>query len=235
MNKDKIYKQKINAKFSFDENVASVFDDMIARSVPFYNENVELIKKILKAQKSCQKIIDMGCSTGNLLINLAKDKSFNNKMLIGFDNATAMLEIAKLKAKAYGLKIDFRYADIFDCDFSSDVVILNYTLQFIRPMQRASIIERIFSALNKNGILILGEKISSKNAFLDKVLIDIYHDFKAQNGYSNTEIAHKREALENILIPYTLEENISLLKNAGFGSVEVVFVWANFATMLAFK
>ena len=54
-------------------------------------------------------------------------------------------------------------------------------------------------------------------------------------GYSDYEIAQKREALENVLIPYTEQENIRLLKSVGFDEVETIFKWANFSTFLVLK
>ena len=146
-----------------------------------------------------------------------------------------MLDIAKAKAKAYGANICFIQADILDFDFDFDVVISNYTLQFVRPINRENLLSKIYNSLPKNGIFILSEKLVSSNKWLDKELIDIYHNFKKEQGYSKTEISKKREALENILIPYTQEENIALLKKVGFESVEMIFRFANFATFIAIK
>jgi tRNA (cmo5U34)-methyltransferase len=49
------------------------------------------------------------------------------------------------------------------------------------------------------------------------------------------EISQKREALENVLIPYKLSENNLMLREAGFSHVEVFFKWYNFAGMVAVK
>ena len=45
----------------------------------------------------------------------------------------------------------------------------------------------------------------------------------------------KREALENVLIPYTQDENEAMLKEAGFKYSELLFRWANFALFIAYK
>lgn len=233
--KDRIFQKEINKKFSFDKEVASVFDDMIERSIPYYRDNIELISNLLSIRKNCNDICDIGCSTGNLLVYLAKMKEFKNKRLFGIDNSSYMLDLARCKAKAYGLDIEFIKSDILDFEFRFDAVILNYILQFIRPPKRESLLKNIFDSLNSNAILVLSEKLVCENKYLDKKLIDVYHNFKQKQGYSNTEISKKREALENILIPYTQDENIALLKQAGFKYVEVVFRWANFATFIAMK
>lgn len=235
MQKDSIFKNDLGEKFSFSKEVASVFDDMLPRSVPYYNENIALIAELLRGRRA---ICDLGCSTGNLLLFLAQN--LNCEILCGVDNSAPMLEIAKAKAKAYGAKIDFIEADIlefFTLDSTQkdefDAIISNYTMQFIRPPKRESLCKKIYENLQKNGIFIMSEKLVSEDKWLDKRLIDIYHSFKARNGYSKTEISKKREALENILIPFSQDENVAMLKNAGFRAVEVVFRFGNFATFIA--
>lgn len=237
MKKDSIFKNDLGEKFSFSKEVASVFDDMLPRSVPYYNDNIALIAEILRGRRA---ICDLGCSTGNLLLFLAQN--LNCEFLCGVDNSAPMLEIAKAKANAYGAKIDFIEADIlefFALDSTQkdefDTIITNYTMQFIRPPKRESLCKKIYENLQKNGIFIMSEKLVSEDKWLDKRLIDIYHNFKARNGYSKTEISKKREALENVLIPFSQDENVAMLKSAGFRAVEVVFRFGNFATFIAIK
>lgn len=230
--KDRIFQREISKKFMFDSEVVSVFDDMVERSIPYYKDNINLIAQILE-QRKYKNIYDFGCSTGNLLIFLAQ--KIKNINLVGIDNSKSMLEFAKKKVKAYGFNIEFVESDILNYEFSADVIISNYTLQFIRPINREYLISKIYNSLTQGGIFILSEKLVCQNKILDKELIDIYHNFKKNQGYSNTEISKKREALENILIPYTQDENIALLKKCGFLNVEVIFRWANFATFIATK
>ncbi len=233
--KDGVFKKEIEKQFEFDEEVASVFDDMLNRSVPFYKENIKLQTDIINSLlKPDSKITDLGSSTGTLLINLAKlGKNFN---LTGIDNSEAMIQRAKNKAKAFGADVQFINADFLEFDFSnSDAVIANYTVQFIRPLKREKLIKKIYDSLKNNGIFLMSEKLITENKKLNKIMIDIYYEYKKEMGYSEFEIAQKREALENVLIPYTMIENIEMLKNAGFKEVEVIFRWNNFATFIAFK
>ncbi|MBZ7941700.1 carboxy-S-adenosyl-L-methionine synthase CmoA [Campylobacter molothri] len=233
--KDEIFKKNQKKQFEFDKNVASVFDDMISRSVPFYKENLELCAKLIaKIANYGVKVCDLGCSSANFLIFLAslrKDFRF-----FGIDNSLPMLEIAKSKASAYGLNIEFIEGNLCEFNFfNSDIFISNYTLQFIRPPKRQELVNQIYKNLNKNGIFLMSEKILFEDAFLSKNMIEIYADYKQSQGYSKFEIATKREALENILIPYSEKENISMLENAGFKKIESIFKWANFESFIAFK
>ncbi len=233
---DKVFNKTISKQFEFDEEVASVFDDMLDRSVPFYKEMQRL--SIVFANNFLEngsKVYDLGCSTGTTLIELSKscNKTLN---LIGIDSSEAMLELASKKAKAFGVDIDFICSDIFDVNLKgAKVIFSNYTLQFIRPLQREKLIKKIYDSLEDGGIFIFSEKLVSQNSILNKQFIDEYYSFKKTQGYSEFEISQKREALENVLIPYTEDENNKMIKDAGFSHCELVFKWVNFATFIAIK
>lgn len=233
--KDRIFKSKVQKQFEFDEKVVSVFDDMISRSVPFYKENLTLIVALVAklAQKNA-KICDLGCSTASLLLELWKVNP--HFVLSGVDNSKAMIESAKNKSEAFGAKIAFYESNL--CEFtlpSNDIFIANYTLQFIRPPQRQALIQKIYQKLKPNGFFIMSEKILYEDALLANKIIDIYSSYKQTQGYTRLEIAKKREALENVLVPYSEKENIAMLENAGFEKIESFFKWANFESFIAFK
>lgn len=233
---DKVFTKTIEKQFEFDASVASVFDDMASRSIPFYKENLTLIANVLaKLLKPNAQVLDLGCSTANTLLALHKSANFPLK-LCGIDNAQPMLEIAKDKTRAYGADIKLIKDDIVNMKIpEADAIIANYTLQFIRPPKRANLVRQIYEALNHGGVFIFSEKILYADTILDKVMVDYYLAFKKTQGYSDFEISQKREALENILVPYSEVENRDMAQNAGFKQVETVFKWANFATFLARK
>ena len=233
---DKVFSKPITKQFEFDEDVAVVFDDMLERSIPFYKEVIDLTcKTICLHLKEGASVVDLGCSTANTLLALHK-KSNKSYHLLGIANAEAMLHIARQKVHAYGASIELVDADITQVELSQhDAIIANYMLQFIRPLQRPEFVAKIYEALNPNGLFIFSEKIVFEDKELNKQMIDLYYDFKRQQGYSDFEIAQKREALENVLIPYTEEENKAMLKNAGFSTIETIFKWGNFATFIAKK
>ena len=234
--KDEVFKEKIKKQFEFDENVASVFDDMLDRSVPFYKDALELTSYFaLKYTKENSTIYDLGCSTASTLIDIAQ-KSKDKLVLIGIDNSSAMLKRAKQKASAYNIDLTLINDDIFNIDFkTSSVIISNYTLQFIRPLQREKLIKKIYDSLEVGGVFIFSEKTICEDKVLNKQFIDKYYEFKKTQGYSEFEIAQKREALENVLIPYTYEENKNMILDAGFTHFDCIFKWINFATFIAIK
>jgi len=235
-NNDKVFTKPIKKQFEFDEEVAAVFDDMLERSVPFYKESQKITKFFaLKALRKQGVLYDLGCSTASLLIDIQREMKVDAK-LIGLDNSTAMLARAQRKIEAFGAKVEVKEADILEYAYKeADVFISNYTLQFIRPLVREELIKKIAASLRKEGVFIFSEKVISHHAKLNKDLIECYYAFKKEQGYSEYEIMQKREALENVLVPYSEEENITMARNAGFSHCEVVFRWANFATFIAIK
>lgn len=233
---DKVFTKPIKKQFEFDEEVAAVFDDMLERSVPFYKESQKITKFFaLKNLSEDGVLYDLGCSTASLLLNIHRDMSVNAR-LVGLDNSDAMLAQAKRKREAYGAEIEVENADILTYKYEiADVFVSNYTLQFIRPLVREELVKKIASNLKKEGVFIFSEKVISHHSKLNKEIIECYYDFKKTQGYSEYEIMQKREALENVLVPFSEEENIKMAKNAGFTHCEVLLRWANFCTFIAIK
>jgi tRNA (cmo5U34)-methyltransferase len=233
---DKVFTKPIKKQFEFDEEVAAVFDDMLERSVPFYKESQKITQFFVKKNLTEGGIVyDLGCSTASLLLNIHRDLEVN-ATLVGLDTSDAMLTQARKKCEAYGVDIEVINADILEYDYKeADVFISNYTLQFIRPLVREKLIKKLADSLKKEGIFIFSEKVISHNSKLNKDLIECYYDFKKTQGYSEYEIMQKREALENVLVPYSEEENIEMTLENGFSHCEVVFRWANFATFIAIR
>ncbi|WP_417333713.1 carboxy-S-adenosyl-L-methionine synthase CmoA [Halarcobacter sp.] len=233
---DKVFEKSITKQFEFDEEVASVFDDMLNRSVPFYKEMQRLtINFALNYLEDDDTVYDLGCSTASTLIELSKHTS-KKLNLIGIDNSPAMLARAANKCKAFGVDIKLLNEDLHTIDYpNAKLIISNYTLQFIRPLQREKLVKKIYESLEPGGVFIFSEKVISSDKVLGKQYIDEYYDFKKTQGYSEYEISQKREALENVLIPYTDEENKKMILDAGFEHCETLFKWVNFATFIAIK
>ena len=233
---DRVFTKPIEKQFEFDAEVAAVFDDMLQRSVPFYKESQKVTEFfVLKKLQHGGLMYDLGCSTASLLLNIHR-KLEVEASLVGLDNSEAMLEQAKRKCEAYGANIEVKFADILEYEYDkADVFVSNYTLQFIRPLVREELVKKISASLKEEGVFLFSEKVISHHCKLNKELIECYYEFKKEQGYSEYEIMQKREALENVLVPYSEEENIKMALNCGFSHCEVVFRWANFATFIAIK
>lgn len=240
MARDNIFENKGSVeKFVFDERVADVFDDMLDRSVPFYRQVIEMTAEILdRSLQEGDTVYDLGCSTATTLLVIARALGSKKVKFVGVDNSKAMLDKALRKAEMFSMqdRINFMEQDVTRTEFSgAGAVILNYTLQFIKPSVRQEFLQNIYSSMRNGGVLILSEKTVSRDKHLDQQFLDSYYRYKMKRGYSELEIANKREALEDVLIPYTIQDNCKLLEAAGFSKVETFFQWFNFVSIVACK
>lgn len=238
---DRIYDTKRDKidDFKFGAETAAVFDDMVSRSVPFYGE-IQRMASELAADFATPgtSIFDLGCATGTTL--LALDPMVDESVrFVGIDNSDEMLgkAEAKLAEVAKRRRVEFINADLnavasFD---NASVVMLMLTLQFVRPLYRERVVRRIHESLSDDGAVILVEKITGSHSLLNRLFIEHYYGYKRREGYSELEISQKREALENVLIPYRFDENREMLLDIGFRHVEEFFRWYNFCGVIAVK
>lgn len=240
-NTDEVFKEEIKkaSDFKFSAKVAGVFDDMVNRSVPYYGEIQRMISELAgdHAQEGTN-VYDLGCSTGTTMIGMDVSVPSDIKF-IGIDDAAEMLEKCDGKLKEAGVvrPYELQVADLHQGAqiHNASVVVLCLTLQFIRPIHREKLLKSIIDGMVPNGVLILVEKILTEDSIFNRDYIKYYYNYKRRNHYSEMEISQKREALENVLIPYKLSENIHMLREAGFGSCEVFFKWYNFSGLIAIK
>jgi tRNA (cmo5U34)-methyltransferase len=240
--RDRLFKSQGKVgDFTFNAQTAGVFDDMLERSVPFYSELQQMVGEVAAycAQKDT-RIYDLGCSTGTTLMAMMQAVRDPSVEFVGIDNSPPMLDRARQKiAQAQGKrKLSLVEADLNKMDFeiaNASVVTMNWTLQFVRPLYREALLKKICHGLVKNGVLVLCEKVLVEPSLLNRLYIELYYNFKRRHGYSELEIAKKREALENVLIPYRVDENLLLLQKCGFRATDTPFRWYNWSAFIAFK
>lgn len=239
MSEDKVFStpQRFIDKFSFNENVANVFADMISRSVPGYDLTLEMISVISQRYSQAgTHCYDIGSSLGASTLALAKGAN-DDVSIVGIDNSHAMVSRANaiLADSPFG-NIQYLEQNVQDVAFeTSSVISSNFTLQFLPVEDRVELLKRIANALVPNGVFVLSEKLNFEDGTHNERHIDLYHDFKLGRGYSQLEVAQKRTALENVLIPETMETHKQRLLDAGFRDVMPWFQCFNFCSLLAFK
>lgn len=226
--------------FAFDERVVAVFPDMIQRSVPGYGmiiANIGIVAaKYAQAGSHCY---DLGCSLGAVTLAMRQRITQPDCDIIAVDNSPAMIERGReLLARDSGSSVPVTMicSDLKEVKVeNASVVVLNFTLQFIPPAQRLEVIRSIYRGLRPGGILVLSEKIAFAEPAQQQVLMELHHDFKRANGYSDLEISQKRTALENVMIPETLACHQERLAAAGFSASYLWFQCFNFASLVAIK
>lgn len=240
MQKDTLYAQPLSAveDFRFDQRVANVFPDMIQRSVPGYSTMIALIGIIADryAQPNTH-IYDLGCSLGASSMAIRHRLTAPGCTLLAVDNSADMLAKAKtfLGVEESPIPVRFIEADIRDIQVeNASVVVLNFTLQFVPPEDRATLIKSIYNGMSPGGILILSEKVTFASS-QSVVQNDLHIAFKKAQGYSDLEISQKRSALENVMLLDSVDTHLSRLTDVGFGTAEVWYQCLNFQSILAIK
>ncbi len=245
MTEDQLFKQRDGSEpFRFDASVAAVFPDMLKRSIPGYTASIEAIGSLAaRFVDEGTRCYDLGCSLGAASIAMRQGAGGKRAEIIAVDNSPAMIEgceavVADEMSRDSASQSDIRVVlgDALQTEIhNASMVVLNYTLQFLSEDQRDSLIERIFEGLNRNGLLLLSEKVVDENPAMETLLIDLHHEHKRRNHYSEMEISRKRSALENVLVPEKVSAHRARLERAGFVDIAVWLRYFNFVSIIAIK
>lgn len=225
------------AEFTFNENVASVFADMLKRSVPGYGTILSFMSLFgSRFAQDNSNIYDLGCSLGASSFALAQNVDKKNCRVKAYDTSRPMINRFRklLEENPLHIPVDIYEEDITEIDFErASVTVLNLTLQFVEPEKRLALLRKIADATLPGGVIILAEKMSDESE--NGIMTDLYYDFKRANSYSEMEISQKRNALENYLITDTEETHFERLKAAGFKGTLRWFQTLNFRAYIAWK
>ena len=244
--RDKIYATPLLeiAGFRFDLAVASVFPDMIKRSVPGYETIIAMTGTLAgRYVQPNSRCYDLGCSLGASTIAMRHHIKHSNCNIVAVDNSEDMLSQCQVilqqddkNCPVTMTPVDLVHGNIQDISIiNASLVVLNFTLQFIPVEHRAALLQHIADGLLPGGVLVLSEKVAFDDSQHQELMIELHHNFKRANGYSDLEISQKRSALDDVLIPETLKTHRKRLRDSGFSSVDVWFQCFNFASLIAIK
>lgn len=226
-------------EWSFNDDVANVFDDMLGRSIPGYeNMRETVIRMISPIVTNGGHILDLGCSHGEMIAKLIKDLGSSMYInYVGIDSSTAMVSRARTRF-ADDERVTIVHGNIADAEMQRlryDSILSILTMQFIPVEHRQDILKQIYNALTPNGCFILVEKVLGESSIGQDHLVSVYHQMKKDNGYSEEQVEAKRISLQNVLVPLRASENIRMLKSAGFSVVQPFWQNLNFLGIYASK
>lgn len=239
MSQDTIYSKQQNVvDFVFDENVANVFSDMIRRSVPGYESIITMLGVFAETYvQSGSQVYDLGCSLGASTLSMRSRLRNTACHMVAVDNSEAMVEKCRVNVNlASGPEVDVLCDDIRHVDINNaSLAVLNFTLQFLPLADRTALLQKIAAGMLTGGALVLSEKITFEDQAEAALNEKLHLAFKKANGYSELEIAQKRTAIENVLIPETLQTHLDRLKASGFTQAQIWFQCFNFVSIVAIK
>ncbi len=244
MTEDTIFKTEDGSEpFRFNEAVARVFPDMLQRSIPGYAASIEAIGSLAaRYMRAGTNAYDLGCSLGGATLAIRQGTPEPACRVVAVDSSPAMIarcrEIIAADDRLHGreTEVDIVEDDIRNIEVvNASMVVLNYTLQFLPLEDRDAIIRRIREGLNPGGILVLSEKVVDEDERMEALLVDLHHEHKRRKHYSELEIARKRAALEDVLIPETVAAHRARLDAAGFARSGVWLRYFNFVSIVAIR
>jgi tRNA (cmo5U34)-methyltransferase len=242
--KDQLFEQFQSGmnNFVFDERVVRVFPDMINRSVPGYSLILPMLGVLARRCVQPEShVYDLGCSLGAVSRVIRESVSVPGVRIIAVDNSADMLkrfagDLKLLPASEERPHIELILGDVSTVAIqNASLSVLNFTLQFIERDQRAHLLSRIAAGTRPGGALVLSEKIRFDDPVEHSLQTEWHHDFKRAQGYSDLEIARKRDALERVLLPDTEAEHLARLKAAGWSKAVRWFQCFNFVSYLALR
>ena len=226
-------------KWEFDESVTTVFDDMLARSIPQYEVMRRAVTDVgCQFVKPSTDVVDLGCSRGEALAPLVQKFGAYNRF-VGVEVSPPML--AAVRARFKGL-IEAGVVDIREMDLrreyppaQASLTLSVLTLQFTPIEYRQRIVQNVFDHTRPGGAFVMVEKVIGATADIDDIMVRLYLGMKGERGYSREEIERKRLALEGVLVPVTAKWNEELLRAAGFREIDCFWRWMNFAAWIAVR
>ena len=225
--------------FEFNDEVAAVFPDMLRRSIPGYDATIDAIGTLAKRYVAPDtQCYDLGCSLGAATLAMRRNIDVPGCNILAFDLAPAMVRRCRelMDADESAIPISVEEADIRDVSIrNASMVVMNYTLQFLPMADRVELIRGIHDGMVEGGVFVLSEKVSDDDPAVESLLVDLHHEFKRANAYTDLEIARKRTALENVLIPETTAAHLDRLEAAGFQHRSVWLKHFNFVSIIAIR
>lgn len=230
------------SRFKFDGDVAACFTDMLGRSIPGYETMRELTYKVgCEFVKPGTMVMDLGCSNGLAVEPFIRRFGISNKFML-YDTSEPMLEECRRRFAAWAEQ-KTGTVTIINCDISDDIaqmfpvslVLSILTVQFTPIEKRQRIIQSVYDALEPGGAFIFVEKVLGNSAMTDALFVEEYESLKRGNEYTDEQIKSKRESLSGVLVPVAAEWNESMLRSAGFNTVECFWRYLNFCGWVAVK
>ena len=225
-----------NGRWNFGGKVADTFEDHIERSVPFYREGHDIVAKLSDYfLYDGAAAVEIGCSTGALLRSVAKWNEGKRVQYTGIEVVPEMVRVAQDRCEGFP-SMAIVEGDALDMDFApADLVVSYYTVQFIRPAQRQSLIDKIYRSLNWGGAFIMFEKVRAPDARFQDIITGLYTEHKLEQGFAEKEIVQKTRSLKGVLEPFSTQGNRDMLERAGFKDQMSVFKHICFEGFLAIK
>ncbi len=220
------------------------FDRGIRQLLPRYEEMLEAIALCLPG--TVQRILDLGCGTGELSLKVLQ--RYPTVQVLAIDYSPRMLEFAKAKLEAagygqqwMGIEADFgNWANHqLSLEGGFDACISSFAIHHLTDEMKLKLFCKIAESLNPGGVFWNADPVLPPSPALLNAYKIIREAWAIQQGTTLAEI----RAQIGTSIPYgfsqpdqlaTLEAHLELLKTAGFNFVAVPWKYYGLAVFGGF-
>ena len=201
---------------------SGIYDDKIVNVLPYYREyHGQIMDLVRNMDFSDPAWLDTGCGTGTLAHRVLADR--NDVKFTLCDPSEKMLEEAKEKLSGK----DIRFFNIssqelaFESEF--DVVTAVQSHHYLQPDERKTAVSKCYSALRENGVFIAFENIRMTTDESDALALSRWARFLAEHGNPPDEVRMQIERRGTEVLPITIEEHLTLLRECGFRSADILW------------
>jgi tRNA (cmo5U34)-methyltransferase len=222
--------------FSFAEHAVD-FDAHIGASIPGYDRLGWWCEKLSRRfVQSGTRVIDVGCSTGNLLRHVRDANHASRRCVdyVGID-VEPCFEPQWRELRANDLRFEERDALCFDFANSS-LVIASFTLQFSPERKKLNLLQSVYDGLVDGGALVIAEKTLANSSALQELIAFTYYDHK-RKMFTAQEILDKERRLRGLMTPWTRARLVRALCAVSFSPHDIDSFWQDgpFVGLVAIK
>lgn len=204
---------------------AEYYDSNITKTVPYYllfhKETLDIVNTIKPEVKIW---LDTGCGTGSLVKSALS--IFPDCMFILSDPSESMLRLCREKLIPFNNRVSFLSPASsneieLDINIKPEVITAIQSHHYLDEKGRENATSRCYNLLCKNGLFITFENIKPFTTTGIDYSLNRIMKFQESAGKSEDEIIYHRKRFNTEYFPITIEQHISLLRHAGFKTVEL--------------
>lgn len=215
---------KVSSHF---EKEAFVYDDLILRLIPNYDEQHEVINRLLPFPSATKlTALDLGCGTGILSFLILK--KFTEATVVAYDLAENMLKVCQSNLEKYKERLILKQGDFGSDEIGQgyDIILSGLSIHHLNNAGKKVLYKRLYESLNPGGIFINREIVLGETPNLTERYHQIWRDYIRSNG-EDDEMWFNKYIEEDI--PASVGDQLDWLKEAGFVDVGCHWRYINFA------
>lgn len=192
-----------------ENRLYSDYDQLVVKCL---SEYYSLLRAIVQAIGNPERIIDLGCGTGNLARLIFQ--AFPQLEVWGIDSLAEFLAIAREKCRGYNFRAIL--VNIMDVDLGrckQDCIVSSFTIHHLEDDEKVKLFKKIFRSLKPGGVFINLDMVRPRN--YRQVVSKFLGQMKKRGLSAKFVEAEKKEMAERDR-PVSLKKQKMWLEQIGF-------------------